>query len=76
MSKNGILEINPNYGKGKEKAFVLSEKGREYAQPFLDSLNRVEERSVQLMGEDKIRKMTALVCEYDKILNFALEERF
>lgn len=74
MRKNGILEIHPKYRTGKEKVFVLSAKGKAYAQPFLDSLNQVEERAIQLMGEDKIREMTALVCQYDEVLNSSLEE--
>lgn len=74
MKEKDLLKIDLPHCAGKEKAFVLSEKGKEYARPFLDSLNRVEERAVQVMSEEKIHEMTALICEYDKVLNMALDE--
>ena len=74
MCKDGIIEISEKYGKGREKAFILTEYGKEYAAPFIESLNNVEERAVEIMGKDRILAMTSLVQEFDMALGTALEE--
>lgn len=74
MCADDIIEISSKYGKGKEKAFVLTEYGKAYAAPFIDSLNNVEERAIELMGKEKIYSMTTLVQEFDYALGVALEE--
>lgn len=74
MLENGLLCISPNNSTGREKAFVFTGKGNEYAKPFLASIGEVEEKAVMAMGEEKIRQMTTLVCEYDNVLNNALAE--
>ena len=61
MCNDKIIEVSERYGKGKEKAFILTEYGKEYAMPFIESLNKVEERAVELMGKDRILSMTTLV---------------
>ena len=74
MCNDGYIKISEKHGKGREKAFILTEKGKEYATPFIESLNRVEERAVELMGKDRIFSMTTLVQEFDIALCNALEE--
>ena len=74
LRKNGILEYDEAHGKGREKAFILSPKGKEYAAPFLESLEMVESRALDLLGEDKLQALTGLLLEYDQALNQALEE--
>lgn len=69
----GILEYDEDHSRGREKAFVLTAKGRTYAAPFLESLDEVESRAVQLLGEDKLQALTGLLIEYDQALNRALE---
>ena len=71
---DGIIEVSPEYSIGREKAFILTDKGRTYAAPLIDSLNRVEEKAIELMSEERIRAMTELVQEFDFALNSALEE--
>lgn len=73
MKKEGILVQKKREGTGREKVFVLSQKGEAYAKGFLDSLNAVEEQAVKLMGEEKIDAMTRLVLEYDEVLKRALD---
>ena len=69
------MQYSEEYSQGREKAFVLSEKGQEYAAPFLKSLDDVESRAVELLGADKIELLTGLLFEYDEALNRALEEK-
>ena len=71
---DGIIEVSPEYSVGREKAFILTDKGRAYAAPLIDSLNRVEEKAIELMSVERIRAMTELVQEFDYALNSALEE--
>lgn len=71
----GILQYSKEHSVGKEKAFVLSEQGKEYAAPFLQSLNIVESRAIEILGEDKIEILTTLLLEYDGALTKALDEK-
>lgn len=41
---------------------------------MLASLNTMEERAAQIIGQERIRTMTALVMEYDQALATALGE--
>lgn len=74
LRKDGVLEYNDAHSKGHEKAFILTPKGKEYAAPFLESLDTVESRALELLGEDKLQALTGLLLEYDQALNQALEE--
>ncbi len=74
MLREGLLCDSPENSSGREKAYVFTAKGEEYAAPLLTSLGIVEEKAVEAMGACKIRKMTALICEYDNVLTAALEE--
>ena len=74
LRRDGILEISEKHSAGREKAFVLTEKGADYAQPLLNSMNTVESRAVELLGPEELETLTALMLEYDQALNRALEE--
>ena len=74
MLKNGYLCDNPENSSGREKAYVFTRKGKMYAKPLLDSINKVEEKAVKKMGYEKIRLMTELLCEYDRVLGNALKD--
>lgn len=75
LREQGILQYSKEHSVGKEKAYILSEQGKEYATPFLESLDVVETRAIRLLGEDKIAMLTGLLLEYDAALNCALEEK-
>ena len=75
LRSQGILQYSKEHSVGKEKAYVLSEQGKGYAVPFLESLDVVESRAIALLGEDKIEILTALLLEYDAALTKALEEK-
>lgn len=74
LRQAGILEYDEALGTGREKAFVLTDKGRAYAAPFLRPLDTVEARALELLGEDKLLTLTGLLLDYDRALNQALEE--
>lgn len=73
--KDGILTISEEHSHGREKGFVLTEKGKQYAQPFLESLDAVETEAVELLGKDKLEALTVLILEYNQALNHALKEK-
>ena len=70
----GILQESHEHGAGREKAFVLTDKGQAYAEPLIASLDRVEEKAIQLMGRERIQAMTVFVQEFDLALYTALKE--
>ena len=74
LCTDGIIKVSAEHSSGREKAFVLTERGQTYAAPLIASLNRVEERAIQQMGTRRIQTMTELVQEFDFALNTALEE--
>ena len=74
LREEGILEYDEVHSRGREKAFALSEKGRQYAAPFLQSLNDVEERALELLGAENLEMITELLLKYDRALNQAVEE--
>ena len=74
MRENGLLELSPENSIGREKAFVLTEKGEAYAQPLLDAMNLFEEQAVALLGDEKLAALTALMLEYDQALGQAMQD--
>lgn len=74
MRENGILIYDESLSVSREKVFVLSEKGRKYAAPFLDSLDLVESGAMEILGKEKLNKLIELLLEYDMALNKALDE--
>lgn len=74
MRRDGILEIDEQRCVGREKAFVLTEKGEQYATPLLESMNAFEKRAVELLGSEKLEVLTELMLEYDQALQKALKE--
>ena len=74
LRREGILVLSDIHSTGREKAFILTEKGEAHAAPLLDALNCMETRAVELLGREKLEKLTALMREYDQALQSALAE--
>lgn len=72
LRERGLLELSPEHGVRREKAFVLSEQGKEYAQPLLEALNRMEMRALEAFGRKNIRSMVKAVLSYDQALQEAM----
>ena len=66
--------VSEEMSRGKEKALVLTESGEEYSERLLHSLSLMEERAAAQLGAERIRMMTELFMEYDRVLEDALEE--
>ena len=54
--------------------FVLTEKGRKYAEIFFCSLASIEEASVKRFGYEKMQMLTELMKEYQEILASCVEQ--
>ncbi len=74
MRDSGILAYDEKSSRNRQKAFVLTEKGRQYAAEFLKSLDAVEERALELLGKEKLKQLTNLLFEFDSALNAAAKE--
>ena len=57
LRQRGLLEQSSTHCIGREKAFVLSDQGKQYARPLLDGLNRVELQTLETFGKENIRSM-------------------
>lgn len=73
LRKRGLLELSPEHCTGREKAFVLSDQGKQYAQPLLKALNQVELQTLETFGQENIRSMVKAVFSYDQALENAMK---
>ncbi len=74
MRESGTLVYDAERSKGREKAFVLSEKGEAYAAELLRSLDVIEEHALAALGKEKLRTLTELLFAFDSALSTALED--
>lgn len=74
LRKRGLLELNPEHCVGREKAFVLSEAGKQYAAPLLQELNQMETQAIQVFGQKQVQKMVEIVCAYDDVLQTVMDQ--
>lgn len=72
MRQAGLLEYSRLRSVGREKAFVLTQKGKAYAAPFLQSLEEGETAALTALGPAKLRTLSELLLEYDRALKDAL----
>ena len=68
MRGTGLLTYSTEHSLGREKAFVLSHEGEEYAAPLLASLDAMESGTLELLGNEKMAMLTQLLFEYDRAL--------
>lgn len=68
MRENGLLTYSREHSLGREKAFVLSDKGVEYVAPLLTSLDALESGALKQLGREKMAMLMQLLFEYDKVL--------
>ena len=73
LRQRGLLEQSSTHCIGREKAFVLSDQGKQYARPLLDGLNRVELQILETFGKENIRSMVKDVLAYDQALETAMK---
>ncbi|MDO4338959.1 MAG: MarR family winged helix-turn-helix transcriptional regulator [Eubacteriales bacterium] len=74
MRKAGYLVCDESHNNGREKAFVLSQKGKAYAACFMESLDSMETRALETLGKEKLQALTQSVREYSMALYQALDE--
>lgn len=75
LRQRGLLEQSSTHCMGREKAFVLSDQGKQYARPLLDGLNRVELQTLETFGKENIRSMVKDVLAYDQALETAMKAK-
>lgn len=73
LHAGGLLTRRP--GPGREKAYVLTDAGLDYARPFWDFLEVGEAAALRRLGSDKLRTLAALLQEYDRALQESLKHR-
>jgi len=75
MRKDALLEYSSAHSIGREKAFVLSEKGAGYIAPLLASLEGMEAGALELLGGERLAMLTELLSNYNKALCTVMEEQ-
>ncbi len=71
MRKCGILEEREGGKRGREKVFALTERGQAEEASFLRAMGDAESKALKKMGEEKLRRLTELLWEYDGALHEA-----
>ena len=74
LRKKGVLVYSREHSIGREKAFMLSEKGEEYVTPLLASLDAMESGALAQFGSEKLSALTHLLLEYNKALYKTMDE--
>ncbi len=74
MRKRELLILSPENCIGREKAFVLTEKGKGYAAPLLESLSRIEIETIERVGYENICAMTKAMMSFDDTLRAVMEK--
>lgn len=74
LNKLGYLEYIVKSTDKREKHFMLSNAGKEYSENILSSINRMEERAINEMGFDNVRKLSELSKEFGDLLQKELGE--
>lgn len=65
--------MSPEHSKGREKAFVLTEKGKQYAGPLMNDLTAIEEKAVERLTPEKLQILSDLLASYSEALNEELD---
>ncbi len=73
MRREGLLKVSPEHSKGREKAFVLTEKGKQYADPLMNDLTAIEEKAVERLTPEKLQILSDLLASYSEALNEELD---
>lgn len=73
LRKRGLLELNSEHCVGREKAFVLSPQGEQYAQPLIAALNQVELEALETFGKPALQAMIGDVLSYAQALETAMK---
>ena len=74
LRKKGILLQDRARSTGREKAFVLSEAGKENYLQCIGKLDEAETDAFDRMGEEKMQALKDLFLEYDKAQGQSLGE--
>ena len=73
LRARGLLTLSRAHSAGREKAFVLTEQGREYAAPLLESLDGIETRAIRAFGGENLHALAQTMLAYDRALQSAME---
>lgn len=74
LRDRGLLCLSPEHSQGKEKAFILTKEGSVYSRELLTSLNKVEEQTMKIMGEEKLTALNQLLLEYAQTMHASLHD--
>lgn len=70
LKKENIIILLPSINSDKrEKLVVLTDKGKQYCKELLTPLYVVEERTFELMGEDRVKQMVDSINLFNTILD-------
>ncbi len=72
MRERGLLKLSPENCTGREKAFVLSDEGKKYAAPFLKSLEGIENKAIDIIGQENVRAAAEAIKKYSAALEMAV----
>ena len=75
MRKAELICVSKKHCSGREKAFVLTPRGQEYAAPLLDDISAIEESAINHLGAERLKELSKLMNEYDAALNDAMQSR-
>lgn len=74
LKKLGYLKYLDTCTDKREKHFTLSEDGKEYSDRILSSINKIEEKAIDEMGFDNVKRLSDLSKEFGDLLQEELSK--
>lgn len=74
MMNNALLKTDKEKNVGRQKAYVLTEKGKQELQPLMDSLTQYEIDAANQIGITQFKEMNQMLLTYHKALVTELKE--
>ncbi len=68
MRKKELLEISPKHCVAREKAFILTKKGKSYATPLINAITEIEIKAAKSLGEENIKCLLSTLQNFDEAL--------
>lgn len=75
LIRKDYITLSPSTSDRREKLVSLTESGAAYARGILASLHELEERVLQIMGNDRVQQMVDDITLFNTIFEKEMEKR-
>lgn len=74
LKEEGYIELSPGSGDRREKQIFLTESGKVYFRELLAPLHKMEQRVIEIMGNDRVGQMLDDIVLFNTLLEKEMRE--